>query len=362
MGEIGWRQAELATGEWLRAAGFDDVVVTAASGDGGVDAQGKGVIAQVKTRPVSVADLQELMGVAGTHGDATPCMFTSEVLEEDAVDWARGHSRLEIYQLRDDGEVIAVSSSAAARLAKLARAAAAASRFGERARDDGIEGLVGGAQNLDTPDVLVRVDLSGRAVGVGALRGWRGDAGTRRLIVFAVGSFTLPARQEFAESATLADYAVAKGTVRYGLPPRAPLGRWDDYAGGQTAAQQRATYDSGGVATRGDAVHQGVAPQDEPVPAVSSDTDRQSPPWVWVALIAAVVMVGGLIAVASLQGGGEPDNSEFVDRDCSDFSFQQDAQVVYEGAGDGDPHRLDDDGDGIVCELLPDDPDRPSMR
>jgi hypothetical protein len=43
------------------------------------------------------------------------------------------------------------------------------------------------------------------------------------------------------------------------------------------------------------------------------------------------------------------------DRNCGDFSRWIDAQAFYQAAGGpgSDPHRLDGDGDGIVCESLP---------
>jgi len=43
------------------------------------------------------------------------------------------------------------------------------------------------------------------------------------------------------------------------------------------------------------------------------------------------------------------------DRDCVDFEKQKVAQAFFEAAGGpkNDPHRLDGDGDGIVCETLP---------
>lgn len=43
------------------------------------------------------------------------------------------------------------------------------------------------------------------------------------------------------------------------------------------------------------------------------------------------------------------------DRNCSDFPTQADAQTFFEAAGGpgADPHRLDADGDGVVCESLP---------
>ena len=41
------------------------------------------------------------------------------------------------------------------------------------------------------------------------------------------------------------------------------------------------------------------------------------------------------------------------DRDCSDFDDWQSAQDFFESAGDGDPHGLDGNGDGVACESLP---------
>jgi len=41
------------------------------------------------------------------------------------------------------------------------------------------------------------------------------------------------------------------------------------------------------------------------------------------------------------------------DRDCGDFSTQTEAQAFFEASGPSDPHRLDSDGDGVVCESLP---------
>jgi hypothetical protein len=45
---------------------------------------------------------------------------------------------------------------------------------------------------------------------------------------------------------------------------------------------------------------------------------------------------------------------QFVDRDCKDFSSQREAQRFFEAAGGParDPHRLDQDRDGIACEML----------
>jgi len=41
------------------------------------------------------------------------------------------------------------------------------------------------------------------------------------------------------------------------------------------------------------------------------------------------------------------------DRDCGDFSTQTEAQAFFEASGPSDPHRLNSDGDGVVCESLP---------
>ena len=42
-----------------------------------------------------------------------------------------------------------------------------------------------------------------------------------------------------------------------------------------------------------------------------------------------------------------------VDRDCNYFRTQAEAQAFFQQAGAGDPHHLDDDGDGIACDLNP---------
>ena len=50
-----------------------------------------------------------------------------------------------------------------------------------------------------------------------------------------------------------------------------------------------------------------------------------------------------------------PTPEPFVDRNCSDFDTQAEAQAFFESEGGPalDPHRLDGDGDGIVCVSLP---------
>ena len=67
---------------------------------------------------------------------------------------------------------------------------------------------------------------------------------------------------------------------------------------------------------------------------------------------------GDGIACESLDGAPSEDSgggSGFVDRNCGDFDTWQEAQDFFlaEGGPAEDPHRLDRDGDGIVCESLP---------
>lgn len=53
----------------------------------------------------------------------------------------------------------------------------------------------------------------------------------------------------------------------------------------------------------------------------------------------------------------EPERTDSVsastdDQDCGDFSSQRQAQAFFDSAGRDDPHRLDGDGDGVVCTSL----------
>ncbi len=44
-------------------------------------------------------------------------------------------------------------------------------------------------------------------------------------------------------------------------------------------------------------------------------------------------------------------NEDFYN--CDDFATQSEAQEVFDACGLDDIHRLDSDGDGVVCESLP---------
>ena len=67
------------------------------------------------------------------------------------------------------------------------------------------------------------------------------------------------------------------------------------------------------------------APQDDPGPAKPSPTPTPAP------------------------------EDTFIDRNCGDFDTWQEAQNFFlsEGGPGNDPHRLDRDGDGVVCQSLP---------
>lgn len=63
---------------------------------------------------------------------------------------------------------------------------------------------------------------------------------------------------------------------------------------------------------------------------------------------------GGRVTNPDLRQGG-PLPAVGTDRDCPDFSTQREAQRFFESQGGpaSDPHNLDRDKDGVVCETLP---------
>ncbi|WP_328337291.1 excalibur calcium-binding protein [Streptomyces violaceus] len=65
-------------------------------------------------------------------------------------------------------------------------------------------------------------------------------------------------------------------------------------------------------------------------------------------------VIGTLFAIAAIVPLADPAHAR-QDLDCRDFSFQEDAQAVFD-ADPSDPNRLDEDqgpDDGIACEVLP---------
>ncbi|MFC9510388.1 excalibur calcium-binding protein [Streptomyces sp. NPDC057002] len=64
--------------------------------------------------------------------------------------------------------------------------------------------------------------------------------------------------------------------------------------------------------------------------------------------------IGTLFAIAAIVPLADPAHAR-QDLDCGNFSFQEDAQAVFD-SDPSDPNRLDEDqgpDDGIACEALP---------
>ena len=89
------------------------------------------------------------------------------------------------------------------------------------------------------------------------------------------------------------------------------------------------------------------------------------------AVIGAAVVTGGFLMFGGSEKGKTPSSNPFTrtdnptqiraslpngeaDKDCKDFKTQREAQAFFE-ANDpaNDPHGLDRDKDGKVCETLP---------
>ncbi|MFN8193773.1 MAG: fibronectin type III domain-containing protein [Nocardioidaceae bacterium] len=67
-----------------------------------------------------------------------------------------------------------------------------------------------------------------------------------------------------------------------------------------------------------------------------------------------LALVAGVLSVVGLWGAQAP-ASAVGDKDCGDFRTQKAAQIFFinHGGPQSDPHRLDEDGDGIACESNP---------
>jgi len=81
-----------------------------------------------------------------------------------------------------------------------------------------------------------------------------------------------------------------------------------------------------------------------------------------ITIIILVLIIAGILIFLALSGGegGDELNNEVPTYDCSDniyncgdFTTQAEAQAVFDYCGPADIHRLDNDGDGEVCESLP---------
>lgn len=75
---------------------------------------------------------------------------------------------------------------------------------------------------------------------------------------------------------------------------------------------------------------------------------------VWIILVIGVLLIG-IWWLISYNSSSSNKSSVVNDRDCSDFSTQREAQSFFElnGGPTSDPHKLDRDKDGKVCETLP---------
>ena len=90
-----------------------------------------------------------------------------------------------------------------------------------------------------------------------------------------------------------------------------------------------------------------------PSSPISSGNGRRRP----ILLVGVALLLAAIPVVLFLVITNRPDNDAggpVVDRNCADFSTWQEAQDFYEAQGgpQSDPHELDDNGDGIVCEDL----------
>lgn len=63
------------------------------------------------------------------------------------------------------------------------------------------------------------------------------------------------------------------------------------------------------------------------------------------ALLTSAIVCGALFAASPMAIAQNTKN-------CSDFTYQEEAQEVFD-AVPGDPHRLDENNDGVACENLP---------
>lgn len=79
-----------------------------------------------------------------------------------------------------------------------------------------------------------------------------------------------------------------------------------------------------------------------------------------ITLAIIVLIIAGILIFLALSGGNggdELNNTYDCSSDvynCGDFTTQVEAQAVYDYCSPtaGDVHRLDNDGDGVVCESL----------
>ena len=80
-----------------------------------------------------------------------------------------------------------------------------------------------------------------------------------------------------------------------------------------------------------------------------------------ITIVIIILAIAGILIFLALSGEKEGDelNNTYACSDniynCADFTTQAEAQAVFDYCNPtaGDVHRLDNDGDGVVCESLP---------
>lgn len=80
---------------------------------------------------------------------------------------------------------------------------------------------------------------------------------------------------------------------------------------------------------------------------------RRTEATLWMALALGVLLLAipGLLDGLSDRARAVP--YRLMDRDCADFATRAEATAFFRATGPGDPHHLDSDVDGKVCEWLP---------
>ena len=74
--------------------------------------------------------------------------------------------------------------------------------------------------------------------------------------------------------------------------------------------------------------------------------------------IAVLIIIGFVLLINDAPSDNQQRNDPYSERndeyDCSDFTYQDEAQEVFEEAGgpDEDYYNLDRNGDGVACESL----------
>ncbi len=106
-----WSDAEELARDYLRWLGYSGVRCTGESADGGVDVEGKDIVAQVKmhNRPTGRPEIQRLFGIAAAQ--RKKAVFFAMAYSVEAKAWA-DKAPVALYQFRRDGSVLPVSSAA----------------------------------------------------------------------------------------------------------------------------------------------------------------------------------------------------------------------------------------------------------